>query len=179
MNDTNNDKSLFRKHFGDIERIHSDRVENSRPGGPGSQPIHTSSKNQDIKSPISPYPELPPESEQRIDDYYFRKDGIQDKLFRQLKRGQLPIKDTIDLHRMNREVALNRLQRFIDYAQLQGTKCILVVHGKGTRSECQAVLKPSVPIWLRQMSEVLAYCPALPKDGGDGALYVLLRRGHR
>ncbi len=178
MNDTNEDKSLFRKHFGDIERIHSDCIE--KPGPTlGLRSIHILPQSPDIRTPISSHPELPPASEQCIDDYHFRREGIRKRLFRQLKRGQLSVGDTIDLHGMNREVALSKLQQFMNYSQRRGSECVLVVHGKGIKSEHQAVLKPSVPVWLKQMPEVLAYCPALPRHGGSGALYVLLRRGHR
>ena len=174
MNDTNDDKSLFRKHFADIQRIDSNHVEHPK-SRISPYPVHKPSKNWDIKTPISPYPELPPEN--KIDDYHFRKGGIQDKIFRQLKRGQLPIEDRIDLHGMTRERALDKLKRFIEQAQLHGIRCILVIHGKGTRSERGPVLRRNVPVWLRQMSGVLAYCPA-QKHGGNGALYVLLRRYH-
>ena len=37
-------------------------------------------------------------------------------------------------------------------------------------------MKAHVDRWLRNRSEVLAFCSATPPDGGTGALYVLLRR---
>lgn len=176
MNDTDDDKSLFRKRFGTIERIHSDRVEQLGPCS-GKRPIDTPPAGARTGTPISPHPDLSLAGERCIDDYHFRG-GIRDRLFRRLRRGQLPVADSIDLHGMSREVALDRLQRFVPQARLRGAQCILVIHGKGLSSGHQAVLRPSVPVWLRQMPGVLAYCPALPRHGGDGALYVLLSRGH-
>lgn len=38
------------------------------------------------------------------------------------------------------------------------------------------VLKGKVNVWLRQKGEVMAFCTAIPRDGGTGAVYVLLRR---
>ena len=74
------------------------------------------------------------------------------------------------------------LLEFIHECQHQGMRCIQIIHGKGYRSQSgRAVLKPHVAYWLKRMDEVLAFCPAQPKDGGNGALYVLLKaqRGGR
>ena len=69
------------------------------------------------------------------------------------------------------------LQLFIDECQARGISSIHIVHGKGHQSdEGKAVLKPSVAIWLRQIPAVLAYCPAPANAGGDGAVYVLLKK---
>jgi DNA-nicking Smr family endonuclease len=51
-----------------------------------------------------------------------------------------------------------------------------VIHGKGLGSAGgQPVLKAKVRGWLAQRDEVLAFCQARAKDGGSGALMVLLR----
>ena len=50
------------------------------------------------------------------------------------------------------------------------------MHGKGLRSgPAGPVLKNSVQHWLSQWDEVLAFVSAQPRDGGSGALYVLLK----
>jgi DNA-nicking Smr family endonuclease len=50
------------------------------------------------------------------------------------------------------------------------------VHGKGYRSlDNQPVLKNNLNLWLRQHRDVQAFCSASPKDGGAGAVLVLLR----
>ncbi|MGY8862749.1 MAG: Smr/MutS family protein, partial [Pseudomonadales bacterium] len=40
----------------------------------------------------------------------------------------------------------------------------------------QAIIKSHVNHWLQQLDAVLAFTSALPKDGGTGALYVLLKK---
>ena len=56
-------------------------------------------------------------------------------------------------------------------------QCVRVVHGKGLRSGPRGpVLKASVNRWLRQWDDVLAFVSAPARDGGTGAVYVLLRR---
>jgi len=40
------------------------------------------------------------------------------------------------------------------------------------------VIKNKVNSWLRQHQDVLAFHSAMPKDGGNGAVYVLLKKLH-
>ncbi len=174
MNDPDDDNSLFQSAFGDIQRVKTDTVEEWKPR-PKPRPVLHADAGRDTHQAISAHPELPDEKELSVDFFYYRKDGIQDKVFRQLKRGQPAPQEGIDLHGMTREIALNELESFIAECQDRRIKHIIIVHGKGGKSESRAVLKPSVAIWLRQMPAVLAYCPAMPQDGGNGALYVLLK----
>jgi DNA-nicking Smr family endonuclease len=63
-------------------------------------------------------------------------------------------------------------------AYAAGLRCVLVVTGKGG-GEGRGVLRQMVPRWLGEASHrqyVLTFCPAQPRHGGDGALYVLLKR---
>ena len=78
---------------------------------------------------------------------------------------------------MTLEEARPALSDFIKYSASQGKYCVRVVHGKGLGSGHRGpVLKNAVNRWLREANEVLAFCSAKPKDGGTGALYVLLRK---
>jgi DNA-nicking Smr family endonuclease len=53
---------------------------------------------------------------------------------------------------------------------------VLVIHGKGMNSPSgEAVLRKLTRHWLAQRPDVLAYCDALPRDGGSGAALVLLK----
>jgi len=50
-----------------------------------------------------------------------------------------------------------------------------IIHGKGYRSEnSHPVLKNNLNQWLRQHRDVQAFCSASAKDGGAGAVLVLL-----
>ena len=93
---------------------------------------------------------------------------------RKFTTGRLPIEDRLDLHGLNQEQAHNRLNRFIEQAHCHGLRCVLVITGKGC-----GVLKRQVPIWLnmpRLRPHILAFNHARRRDGGEGALYVLIRR---
>ena len=102
------------------------------------------------------------------------------KILKRLKAGDYALQGTLDLHGLTQLAARAQLEKFIGQARQAQRRCVLVIHGKGLHSEALGpVLKQGVPDWLshgRLGRQVLAFSSALPKDGGDGALYVLLRR---
>jgi DNA-nicking Smr family endonuclease len=55
-------------------------------------------------------------------------------------------------------------------------RTVIISHGKGERSEPKALLKSHVNRWLRHLDEVMAFYTALPRHGGYGAVYVMLRK---
>lgn len=175
MGDQSDDKNLFRSLFGDIERISDDRTPEWREK-PRRKAARQPVDQQYNDAGISPWPELDAEAHPDIDNDTYRGNGIQDKRLKKLRQGKLQPQASIDLHGMTRVVALQELQEFIGECHSRGITCIHIVHGKGHQSEGgNAVLKPSVAVWLKQMPTVLAYCPAQAGDGGEGALYVLLK----
>ncbi|MEE9452270.1 MAG: Smr/MutS family protein [Gammaproteobacteria bacterium] len=108
---------------------------------------------------------------------FFAQPGILPKTLRQLKRGELPIEANLDLHGMNIEQARAALSQFIHQTNLNHHRIICIIHGKGNRSQAQhPILKNLVNIWLRQFRQVLTFCSAQAKDGGTGAVYVLLKK---
>ena len=108
---------------------------------------------------------------------FYNSGGLQQNQIKKLKRGQFVIEDTLDLHGMNREQANLALGIFLDDAQQQGYRCVNVIHGKGYRSSDNiGVLKSLVNYWLQQHPGIVAFASAPPKDGGTGALNILLRR---
>lgn len=106
--------------------------------------------------------------------------GIDKSTRRRLAQGQLAIESRLDLHGMTAAQAERRLAGFIDSATRQDQRCVLVITGKGVGGT--GVLRRLVPEWLKSpplAKRVLAISSARPGDGGDGALYVLLRRRRR
>ncbi len=105
--------------------------------------------------------------------------GLDKHTAQRLKRGQLAIDGRIDLHGMTQAEAHRALTAYLERAQGAARRCVLVITGKGRVSEEGGVLRAMVPRWLNapaNRARVLAITPAQPKDGGAGALYVLLRR---
>ncbi len=106
--------------------------------------------------------------------------GFDQGVMRKLRAGEFSTQATLDLHGFNREQARGELEGFIQKARIAGHRCVLVVTGRGLNSVDQVpVLKAGVQQWLtrgRAAKQVLGFCTAKPKDGGAGAVYVLLRR---
>ncbi len=108
--------------------------------------------------------------------------GLDKRTARRIRRGALRIEARIDLHGMTREEAHRCLTRFIAESQAAGRRLVLVVTGKGRRSEdgvAAGVIRREAPHWLSRppnAARVLETAPAQPRDGGDGALYVYLRK---
>lgn len=104
-----------------------------------------------------------------------------------LRRGKREIEGTLDLHGLTKIQAHETLEKFILRAHSQKKRCVLIITGKGTQRSTETqknqthtgVLKRIVPEWLREKplnSIVLAIETAKPQHGGEGAIYVLLRR---
>src|ERR1700676_1579460 len=105
--------------------------------------------------------------------------GVDRRTAAKLKRGQLALEARLDLHGLTQEEAHRALTRFIRRAHEDGARMVLVITGKGGLGGGKGVLRDAVPRWLNESGlrpRVLSCAWAQPKDGGAGALYVLLRR---
>jgi DNA-nicking Smr family endonuclease len=100
-------------------------------------------------------------------------------------RGRDPIDARIDLHGHTQKQAHAALFRFLQRAQADGARIVLVVTGKGVgRGQRElgsepGVLKRQVPMWLSLpefRSFIVGFEDAHVGHGGEGALYVRLRR---
>jgi DNA-nicking Smr family endonuclease len=104
-----------------------------------------------------------------------------------LARGTSPIDGRIDLHGKSQGEAHAALLGFLRRAQADGARFVLVITGKGAAptgavSGERGILKRQVPLWLRLPEfrlYVLAAEAAHVTHGGEGALYVRLRRARR
>jgi len=110
----------------------------------------------------------------------FARGGVRKNTMRKLKRGEYRPVAILDLHGHSASQAERALSRFLPRAFAAGQTTLLVVHGKGLRSgQSGGVLKTVTHRYLKQQPAVQAFCSALPKDGGSGAVYVLLRGARR
>jgi DNA-nicking Smr family endonuclease len=100
--------------------------------------------------------------------------------FRQrLSRGTEAIEQRLDLHGLTQAQAHHALLRFLRESHRHGLRTVLVITGKGEISGERGVLKRQVPMWLG-VAEFRAYVVGFEdagrRHGGEGALYVRLRR---
>ncbi|MFJ6025411.1 Smr/MutS family protein [Brevundimonas sp. NPDC092305] len=98
---------------------------------------------------------------------------------RRLSRERDPIDARIDLHGYGRFQAQDALTAFLLGAQARGYGAVLVITGQGRRGGT-GVIRASVHEWLQAPAlrgVISGFAPAARKHGGDGALYVTIRRG--
>ena len=117
-------------------------------------------------------PTLPPLQAGRID-------GLDKRTAQRLRRGQMPIEARLDLHGLTQAEAHHALNGFLGDAQAAGKRSVLVITGKGRVDQGYGVLRRAVPHWLNlphNRGRIIAVHDAQPRDGGSGALYVLLKK---
>ncbi|WP_135081339.1 Smr/MutS family protein [Terasakiella sp. SH-1] len=106
--------------------------------------------------------------------------GVDKRTMDRLRRGKMPMEGRLDLHGMTQDQAHSALLRFINSAFGQGKRCVSVITGKGTQLNGKiGVLREMVPHWLNQpglRSKIIAFTYAPKNEGGEGALYILLKR---
>lgn len=106
----------------------------------------------------------------------FLRTGLSRTVLRDLRRGRWSIQNHTDLHGLNRHEAHEEVSRFLAESISAGKRCIRIVHGRGYGSPGrEGVLRPLVKNWLSRRKDVLAFCHAPSCDGGEGALWVLLK----
>lgn len=93
--------------------------------------------------------------------------------------ASLPIEDEIDLHGLTVEEALAATGRFIEAGLAAGYRKVLVVHGKGLHSQNGGVLGAAVRRFIEKHPDTGAMGTPKQRDGGSGALWVVLRHRSR
>lgn len=104
---------------------------------------------------------------------------IDEPIQRRIAKGKLAIEGRIDLHGMTQDEAHGLLLSFIGQASNRHLRTVLVITGKGRSPKSEGVLKRAVPHWLSQpafAAHVSGYSDAAQGHGGEGALYVRLRK---
>lgn len=109
----------------------------------------------------------------------FQRPGVQHGVFRKLRLGQYPSEATLDLHRMTVKDARHEVFQFIRDAIRMDIRTLMILHGKGERSNPPALIKSYTARWLTQLDEVMAFHSAQRHHGGTGAVYVLLCKSER
>ncbi|ESR26047.1 Smr/MutS family protein [Lutibaculum baratangense] len=117
-----------------------------------------------------------------------RPAALDRKTKRRLDRGQRRAEAVIDLHGLTQRMAHDRLLGFLRSSQAQGLRVVLVVTGKGRPQAIEerdwwdapaGILRRSVPHWLETppfRDLVSAYESPVHRKGGEGALYIQIRR---
>jgi DNA-nicking Smr family endonuclease len=106
-------------------------------------------------------------------------EAIDQPIQRRIAKGKVAIEARIDLHGMTQDEAHGLLMSFIHRAAQRHLRTVLVITGKGRSPKSEGALKRAVPLWLSQPAfavHVSGYADAAQSHGGEGALYVRLRK---
>ena len=177
------DADLWRRVTGDVKPLarrekppaSPDSSLNAAPPVPRSKSRKPAAAT-DLRKP-GPVPVLP--APRAPDLAHGAAPNVDRKTADNLRRGRMVIEARLDLHGMTQAQAHRRLVSFIEGHHSAGKRCVLVVTGKGTWREEGGVLREAVPRWLNTPDlrpRILSFTHAQRKDGGEGALYILLKR---
>lgn len=170
---TPEDRDLFRLAIGKVRPVDSDRLllnPDNKPK-PYPKPPAINVEADLIDSDTTDVEKVGLE-----DSLGFIAPGLQNTVLKKLRRGFFGLDAQIDLHGLSSNEAKRQLLLFLHDCVETGCRCVHIVHGKGYRSaDNHPVLKNNLNLWLRQHQDVQAFCSAPPKDGGTGAVFVLLR----
>ena len=164
---SDDDSTLFRQTVGKVRIIENDKVLlNLKP-----TQILQNKRQQNLQDHVP----LLDEQLKAEDRLSFLTTGLNKDVLKKLRRGYFGLDAELDLHGLTSYEAKRQLHRFLHDCIEEGCQCVHIIHGKGYRSKSRyPVLKNNLNDWLRQHNDVLAFCSASPKDGGTGAVLVLL-----
>lgn len=172
MSKKNKDDIRMDEEFADIKRTRTDKhFLQSRP--PAPRPTFTRADERKVlEESLAPATQEADTGE----EHTYCGNGVSASVFRKLRRGRLAVEDEFDLHGMTVAQAKEYLHDGLVEARRRNHRCVRVIHGKGKGSGQRGpVLKAKVDRWLRNWTDVVAFCSARPVDGGTGAMYVLLK----
>ncbi len=129
--------------------------------------------------PVSSPPAIALPTPKQVKSLVKSPEAIDEPIQRRIAKGKVAIEARIDLHGMTQDEAHFLLMSFIIRAAQRHLRTVLVITGKGRSPKSEGALKRAVPMWLAQpgfASHVSGYADAAQSHGGEGALYVRLRK---
>lgn len=167
------EKELFREEVKDVKPLdkkYSEKVNIKKPVSKIRRKNFSGINfDDDVHEKILEYNNITPCG---VDDFlFFVRSGVQEKTIKRLRQGKMLMQMKLDLHGLTVAEAMERLEDFLFYAQKNNIRTALIIHGKGS-----AKIKSAVNTWLKNYSGTLAFCSAQAKDGGLGAVYLLLKK---
>ncbi|MDA8622245.1 DNA endonuclease SmrA [Psychrosphaera sp.] len=175
-----NEFSSFIDELGDVKPIKQSKTNRPLPcSNVSAQTLSLRRANAQLPSSGDQNP-LTTESVELIapdDILSFKKDGVQQGVFKNLRLGKYEIHTVLNLHGKTINEARTELFKFTNDAHKQNLRCILIQHGKGLQSKPhQALLKSYVNKWLTQLPMALAFHSAQPFHGGSASTYLLMKK---
>lgn len=173
------DRALFRRVMQGVHPLSKRPNRALIPPAPVATPDQLEERRRHAAGqPALPAPRVSDEftaAPQQYDNTAFMQAGHGPQLLQKLRQRKWPVGASLDLHGATLDEARQRLDRFVQSCREHDMRCVRVVHGKGHGSAGNApVLKDTVRRWLSQLEAVQAWVECEERDGGAGAVLVLL-----
>ncbi len=171
------DSDLFQQMMGDVKPITHDTADLKKTHTVSEAQLAkrtaavTLSEGDDDYLSVDHAPMIKPD-----DLIEFKRDGVQDGVYRKLRLGKYPIQARLDLHRKTLRQARDEVISFLKQCMAMDIRTVMIVHGRGERSTPPALMKSFVASWLSQIQEVQCAHSAQRFHGGSGAVYILLKK---
>ncbi len=143
------------------------------PDGTGAKAAPTNKRPG--PAPPPPPPKRAPMPELRAG----RAADLDARTMERLRRGRLRPEARLDMHGMTQDEAHRAMASFIAASRSAGRRCVILITGRGRAKLGGGILREQTPRWLNLQptrGNILGFAEAQPKDGGAGALYVLLKK---
>lgn len=176
------ESALFLESVGEVEKVRTTKTRVGPPEPPSAAQLKIPNEEAESLARLAELVSGQGEFDLADSDEFIEGfvHGFDPNVMRKLRAGDFSVQAHLDLHGLTRDEAKPKLEAFVQKSRIDGHRCVLVITGRGLHSKDQIpVLKEGVQQWLargKQHKQVLAFCTARPKDGGAGAVYVLLRR---
>lgn len=167
------ERELFRSSVGRVRRLNKERTD-SRPRGAKPEATQRRADEARVMEELA-RGDLDFTGLETGEELTWLRPGLQKRVLQRLRRGHWRVQDELDLHQMNVDAAASSIRRFLADAERGGLTCVKIIHGKGLRSGPRGPrIKRLTGRLLSRHPCVLAFTGARPRDGGTGAVYVLL-----
>lgn len=111
------------------------------------------------------------------DPLCWKRDGVQEGVFRNLRLGRYTTDASLNLQHCTLAQARDEVASFVRQSCELNIRTVLIQHGRSQHPEAHGnQLKTYLNVWLPLLDAVLAFHSAQPHHGGTGALYVMLRK---
>lgn len=106
----------------------------------------------------------------------YKRNGIQEGVYRNLRLGKYPIESTLNLIRKTPHEARDQLLKFIDDCHSADIRSVTIAFGRGKGS---LLIKSYLSQWLPELAAVQAFHSAQKHHGGNAVIYLLLRKSEQ
>lgn len=168
----------FFAQMSDVRPIKQDKVVTLKPNESSlAQSLKREAIEQEVAKQSNPFSVERVEPIDLHDPIGYKKPGVQDGVYKNLRLGKYTVDRVITIQNMNIEKLKDALYLQLKQAYQQGVRTLLIQHGVGKNTKpFPALAKSCLFYWLPLLPEVLAFHSATRQHGGLAATYVMLKK---